>query len=169
MAQLKSESVVLGTLANYKSWLETLNYSATTIKNSPKYVREFIVWSKIKALNEITKQLLERWFDYLVTRKHKRREGSISLNYIKGYRNALSQFNRFLRETGKGGFDLNIQLKVREEQQREVLSQKGIRQLYEATNYYTDPGIKDKGLLAARERAILGLFDGCGLRKNEGQ
>jgi len=166
VAQLKSESVVLGT---FKSWLETLNYSASTIKNNPKYVREFIAWSKITALNEITKPLLERWFDYLATRKHKRREGSISLNYIKGYRNALSQFNKFLRETGKGGFDLDIQLKVREEKQREILTQKEIQRLYEATNYYTDPGIENKGLLAARERAVLGLFYGCGLRKNEGR
>lgn len=168
MAQLKSESVVLGTLVNYKSWLETLNYSATTIKNNPKYVREFIVWSKITALDEITKLLLERWFKYLSERKNRLKGGGLSLNYIKGYRNALSQFNRFLRETGKGGFDLDIQLKVREEKQKEILTQKEIQRLYEATNYYTDPGIKNKGLLAARERAILGLFYGCGVRKNEG-
>jgi len=157
------------TINQYTHWLQTLNYSNTTIKNNPQYIKEFMIWSKIKALNEINQPLIEDWFNHLSTRKHKRKEGSISLNYIKGYRNALSQFSRYLRETGQQSFDLNITLKIQQVTPREILTQSEIKQLYKATNYYPDPMIKDKALLAARERAILGLFYGCGLRKNEGQ
>ncbi len=66
------------------------------------------------------------------------------------------------------GFDINVKMGHLQESQRPILTQQEIKQLYETTNYYPDPMIKDKGLLAARERAILGLFYGCGLRKNEG-
>lgn len=156
-------------LESYKNWLETLNYSKPTIKNNPRYVAEFIKWTGITATNQINSKNLQNWFDHLSTRKHKRNEGSISLNYIKGYRNALSQFSKFLRETGQQGFEVNVTFKNKQEAERQILTKAEIQQLYEATNYYTDPGIENKGLLAARERAILGLFYGCGLRKNEGR
>lgn len=162
------ESVVLRTLEQYKNWLQTLNYSATTIKNNPRFIEEFITWAKLTDLNQINPTNLQAWFDHLSTRKHKRREGSISLNYIKGYRNALSQFGKYLKETGMVSFDVNVALKAQVISQRQILTKAEIQQLYEATNNYPDPMIKDKGLLAARERAILGLFYGCGLRKNEG-
>lgn len=168
MAQLKSESVVLGTLANYRNWLETLNYSATTIRNNPKYVREFILWSRIVGLDEITSPLLERWFKHLSVRKNRVKEGGLSLNYIKSYRYALTHFSRFLQETGHIGFEVHVSLKSIEEKPCKVLSREEIAQLYAATDYYTDPGIKDRGLLSARERVILGLYYGCGLRKTEG-
>jgi site-specific recombinase XerD len=160
---------VLRTLEKYKKWLETLNYSTSTIKNNPKYVREFIEWSGIKETNQITQENLQSWFDHLSSRKHKRKEGGLSLNYIKGYRNALSQFSKYLRETGFASFEMNVQIKGEDTTTRAILTRKEIQKLYESTNYYTDPGIESKGLLAARERAILGLYYGCGLRKNEGQ
>jgi len=169
VAQLNQKSAVLGTLAKYKNWLKTLNYSESAIKNNPKYVKEFISWSAIKEIDQINSGNLQSWFDHLSSRKHKRKSAGLSLNYIKGYRNALNQFSRFLRETHEVGFEMNIQIKGKEESKREILTRKEIQQLYESTNYYTDPGIENKGLLAARERAILGLYYGCGLRKNEGQ
>ena len=78
-------------------------------------------------------------------------------------------FSKYLRETHQDSFELNIQIKGKEESKREILTRKEIQKLYESTNYYTDPSIDNKGILAARERAILGLYYGCGLRKNEGQ
>lgn len=168
-AYQNQKSVVLGTLEQYKNWLEALNYAKPTIKNNPRYVQEFLTWANITVLSQISSKNLQAWFDHLATRKHKRREGSISLNYIKGYRNALNQFSRFLRETGQHSFEVHVTFKSEQETERQVLTQAEIQKLYEATNYYTDPGIQDKGVLAARERAILGLFYGCGLRKNEGQ
>jgi integrase/recombinase XerD len=153
---------------SYRYWLESLNYSKATIKNNPNYIREFISWSGISEPDQIDHLKIAAWFDYLSIRKHKSKEGGISLNYIKSYHTALNQFNRFLRETGKGGFEVAISFKEQQETERQVLSRREIEKLYEATDYYPDPMIKDRGLLAARERVILGLFYGCGLRRNEG-
>ena len=168
-AHQNQKSVVLGTLEHYQNWLETLNYSSELIKNNPRFIAEFITWSKITDTDQVNNQLIEGWFDYLSKRKSKRREGALSVNTIKSYYTALNQFNRFLRETGQLGFEVNVSFKNKQAAEITVLTQKEIHGLYEATHYYTDPSIKDKGLLAARERAILGLFYGCGLRKNEGQ
>ena len=156
-------------LESYKNWLKTLNYSESIININPKYIAEFLTWANIHDLGQINNELIEDWFNHLSHRKNRNKEGGLSLNYLKSYRNALSQFSRFLRETGQQGFEINVSFRNQQETQREILTREEIQQLYEATNYYTDPGIKDKGLLAARERAILGLFYGCGLRKNEGQ
>ncbi|ELR68188.1 Tyrosine recombinase xerD [Fulvivirga imtechensis AK7] len=169
VAHRNQKSVVLGTLADsYRKWLETLNYSASAIYHNPRYVAAFIAWAKITSISQINSELIADWFEHLSTRKNKRRTGGLSHNYMKNHRSALSQFNRFLRETDQGGFELNISFKARESLTRPVLSRKEIARLYEATDHYPDPGIKDKGLLAARERAILGLYYGCGLRRNEG-
>jgi integrase/recombinase XerD len=155
-------------IEKYRNWLETLNYSKAVAKNNPRFVREFMEWSKISDTDQINHGKIAAWFDHLSTRKHKRKEGGLSLNYLKGYRNAMSQFSRFLRETGAKSYEVKVKLDHLQESQKSVLTQQEIQQLYEATNYYPDPMIKDKGLLAARERAILSLFYGCGLRKNEG-
>jgi integrase/recombinase XerD len=155
-------------IEKYRNWLETLNYSKAVAKNNPRFVREFMEWSKISDTDQINHGKIAAWFDHLSTRKHKRKEGGLSLNYLKGYRNAMSQFSRFLRETGAKSYEVKVKLDHLQESQKSVLTQQEIQQLYEATNYYPDPMIKDKGLRAARERAILSLFYGCGLRKNEG-
>ena len=171
VAQLKSESVVLATLEHYQNWLETLNYSSLVVKNNPRFIAEFITWSGITNLHQINTTNLQAWFTHLSERKSKRRAGALSINTIKSYYTALNQFSRFLRETGQQSFAVPRLNPGQAQQETEikVFTQKEIQQLYEATNYYTDPGIQDKGLLAARERVILGLFYGCGLRKNEGQ
>lgn len=169
VAQLDHKSVVLATLESYKNWLETLNYSESAIKNNPRYVKEFIEWSKLKTIEEINETKIKNWFNYLSTRKHKTKAGGLSLNYLKGYRNALSQFSHYLRETKKQSFSLpeNL-LQEQQENERIILTKAEVNKLYQVTNYYADPGINDNGLLAARERIILHLYYGCGLRKNEG-
>ena len=169
IAQLNQKSVVLRTLEHYQNWLETLNYSPLVVKNNPRFIAEFITWSNITTLHQINTTHLEAWFTHLSERKSKRRARALSINTIKSYYTALNQFSRFLRETSQQSFAVPRLNPAQVQQEVKVLTQKEIQQLYQATNYYTDPGIKDKGLLAARERAILGLFYGCGLRKNEGQ
>jgi integrase/recombinase XerD len=162
------ELATLEIIENYRQWLEILGYSPSLIKNNTRYAEEFLTWSKISDTKSITARQTQNWGNYLLTRKHKRKESGLSLNYIKSHKNALNQFARFLRETGRESFELQMDLNQRQDNIKAILTRKEIQALYEATHYYQDPGITDKGLLAAREKAILGLFYGCGLRRNEG-
>jgi len=81
---------VLRTLEKYENWLQTLNYSESAITNNPRYVQEFIEWSAVENTNQINSENLQGWVDHLTTRKHKKKSAGLSINYIKGYRNALT-------------------------------------------------------------------------------
>lgn len=160
--------------AGYRQWLETLNYPPSTIYYYPRLVVEFLTWSEVQLIEQIDHEMITGWIAYQSTRKNKRRAGGISLKTIKKYRSALSQFSRFLRETGQESFEVppkvleQADVNMAEQSKHTVLTREEINQLYEATHYYPDPGINDRGLLAARERALLGLYYGCGLRRKEG-
>lgn len=176
MVQLKQKSVVLGTfdqrisaaLASYEQWLFALNYSSSARRKYPAYLRSFFDWSGIGTIDQINDQAIQAWFTYLSHRPHKRQAGGLSLHTLKDHLRALKQFNRYLREQGVIGFDVSVKLREREESQKVVLSVEEIYSLYAATDHVTDPGLEDKGLLASRERVLLGLYYGCGLRKSEG-
>jgi integrase/recombinase XerD len=146
---------------NFKSWLETLNYSPSAIKSRPRLLQEFLEWQEQQNAGSITVDLLNRWFTYLSQR-------NLSLHSLKTYRNALVLYSSYLRETQQESFDISINIKGKSPNTKKILILKEIESLYKATEEYPDPGIKDNGLLAMRERVILGVFYGCGVRLNEG-
>jgi integrase/recombinase XerD len=146
---------------NFRSWLETLNYSPSAIKSRPRLLQEFLEWQEQQNRNNITADLLTRWFAYLSQR-------SLSLHSLKTYRNALVLYSNYLRETQQEDFEVSFMIKGKGTGTPGILTLKEIEGLYKATEEYPDPGIKDNGLLAMRERVILGVFYGCGVRSNEG-
>lgn len=145
---------------DFRSWLEILNYSPSAIKSRPRLLQEFLEWQQSKSIETITEQI-NSWFAYLSQR-------NLSLHSLKTYRNALVLYSSYLRETQQESFDVSISIKGKSINTPEVLTLKEIENLYKATEEYPDPGIKDNGLLAMRERVILGVFYGCGIRLNEG-
>jgi site-specific recombinase XerD len=145
---------------NFKSWLEILNYSSSAIKSRPRLLQEFFEWQEHKNIETFTEQI-SSWFAYLSQR-------NLSLHSLKTYRNALVLYSSYLHETQQESFDVSISIKGKSVNTPEVLTLKEIESLYNATEEYPDPGIQDNGLLAMRERVILGVFYGCGVRANEG-
>lgn len=145
---------------DFRSWLEILNYSPSAIKSRPRLLQEFLEWQQSKSIETITEQI-NSWFAYLSQR-------NLSLHSLKTYRNALVLYSSYLRETQQESFDVSISIKGKSINTPEVLTLKEIENLYKATEEYPDPGIKDNGLLAMRERVILGVFYGCDIRLNEG-
>jgi hypothetical protein len=79
----------------YRNWLETLNYSNAVAKNNPRFIAEFMTWANINNTDQITNEKITAWFNHLSTRKHKRKEGGLSLNYLKGYKNAWASLADF--------------------------------------------------------------------------
>jgi site-specific recombinase XerD len=147
-------------ITDFRNWLEILNYSPSAIKSRPRLLQEFFEWQQSKNIETITEQI-NSWFAYLSQR-------NLSLHSLKTYRNALVLYSSYLRETQQESFDISISIKGKSSNTPEVLTLKEIESLYNATEEYPDPGIRDNGLLAMRERVILGVFYGCGIRLNEG-
>jgi len=149
---------------SFREWIKLLNYSQSTADKKPVLISEFTSWLMSKHVQEpqhITGDHVKEWFAALSNRK-------LSLASLRDHRNALVMFSRYLQETRHEGFAIPVSIKGKSLSIKPILTLKEIESLYKATEEYPDPGIKDNGLLALRERVLLGVFYGCGVRLNEG-
>jgi integrase/recombinase XerD len=144
----------------FKNWLKTLNYLSSA-KTAPKYAAEFLNWletNKITELSAINRTIVKRYFDYLQTRKNKRFGGVLSLNNVRAHLTSLKQFARYLQQTQNETLEITITLPV-SKTEKQILSKAEIEILYKTT---TD------SILGYRDRAMLAVYYGCGLRRSEG-
>ncbi len=145
---------------NFKNWLQTLNYTGS-IKTSPRYVKEFLNWlniNKINEISEITKTTVKKYFKYLETRKNKCFTGCLSINYLRGNLTSLKQFARYLQQTQNETFEIEISLPV-PKTEKQILTKTEIEILYKNC---------DDNILGYRDKAMLAVYYGCGLRRTEG-
>lgn len=146
----------------FEKWMQTLGYAKSTVYNSVIYINDFFEWSKankIGTLQQITQPVLKNYYHYLGTRKNKRQTGSLSQNYIISHINALKRFSKYLNETGKAPVEIGFKLQAEKANTKTILGQTEVRALYKACG---------NDILGIRDRAILSVYYGCGLRRSEG-
>lgn len=146
----------VGVIRSFKEWLVLQNYEPTTIKYAPQRIEEFIDWCND---NGIKSHHAESFFNHLKKRKNKSKTGGLSASYLRIYLRTLRLFKRFLREVGGVDLPVNIVFKSTEVDHHQILTRTEIEKLYNAC---TDD------LLGMRDKAMLGIYYGCGLRRNEG-
>jgi len=149
-------------IEGFEKWLRTLGYAETTVYNSTNYVRDFFFYLKINevsSLELVQPETLTRYHQHLQNRKNKRQNGSLSNNYITSNINAIKRFSRYLQETGKPFFEVSIRPKPESTTSKTILTQSEIKALYKACT---------SDILGIRDRAILSVYYGCGLRRSEG-
>ncbi|NLD65951.1 MAG: tyrosine-type recombinase/integrase [Crenarchaeota archaeon] len=147
---------------SFEKWLKTLEYAPSTVYASVRYVNDFFFYlkaSEITKLEAIQPQTLTNYHKHLQSRKNKRQNGSLSNNYITSNINAIKRFSRYLQETGKPFFEVEIKTRPDKETSKIILTQSEIKALYKAC---------DNSILGIRDRAILSIYYGCGLRRSEG-
>lgn len=145
----------------FTNWLETLGYARSTVDGSPSYIKAFFYYLEQKGiyiLTEITSQIIKDYFVYLSRRKNYNKAGSLSLNSLRNNLSALKRFGKYLRETEQGNLEVEMHLPVNKYPSKEILTQKEIKELYYAT---------DQTILGMRDKAMLSIYYGCGLRRNE--
>jgi integrase/recombinase XerD len=146
----------------FEKWLKTLEYAESTVYLSTRYVGDFFFYLKtleITSLEQIQPATLNSYYKHLQTRINKRQPGSLSQNYITSNINAIKRFSRYLQETGKPFFEVTIKTKPDKETPKTILTREEIKALYKAC---------DNSILGIRDRAILSIYYGCGLRRSEG-
>ncbi|MCK5169743.1 MAG: tyrosine-type recombinase/integrase [Bacteroidales bacterium] len=153
-----------GVLQNsFKKWLNTLGYAESTVYASTNYIRDFFFYlkiNKITSLEAIQPKIIKNYYKHLQTRRNKKQSGGLSNNYIVSNINALKRFSKYLEQTGKASIEINLDLQAEKANTKIILTEAEIKALYKAcTNDY----------LGIRDRAILSVFYGCGLRRSEGQ
>jgi integrase/recombinase XerD len=147
---------------SFEKWLKTLDYAPSTVYASVRYVNDFFFYlksSEISNLEAVQHEIINGYYKHLQTRANKRQNGSLSNNYITSNINAIKRFSRYLQETEKPFFEVSIKTKTDKETSKTILNLKEIKMLYKACG---------NDLLGIRDRAILSVYYGCGLRRSEG-
>jgi integrase/recombinase XerD len=147
---------------SYGEWLRLLNFEPSTVNYSPIKLAEFLHWleaNNITEINQVTRKVTAAYFDYLKARQNQRKGGKLSKNYLRTHLQTLRKFARYLRETEQESFEVAIQLKGTASNIKTILSREEISRLY---------GCIDHSLLGMRDRAMLAIYYGCGLRRSEG-
>jgi integrase/recombinase XerD len=165
---------------SFKEWLDVLGYAPISVYNMPLQVRELLHYLESKNINNI-KELdikhIKGHYQKLKERSNQRREGGLSNNHLNKHVQALRKFTDYLRQVGRLTLpELQIKNEEADAKQIHVLTEEEIQLLFKATYktslQYHRPhynlGAAQVEAMQARDRAMLAIFYGCGLRRNEG-
>lgn len=146
----------------FKRWLITLGYSDPVVYNQPIYLIEFLVYLEQQGVDDLNKApwgIVYQYFDYLKVRKNDRKAGTLSNSSINSRLYAIEKFSLYLIKEWGVFLPASIKKLPINGQPRTILNIKEIAKLYVATA---------SDYLGIRDRAMLSLFYGCGLRSKEG-
>lgn len=148
--------------AGFNEWLRILNFEPTSQRDMPKMLTEFLEYLERHScthIHAIQPSHLKGYLQYLEERPNHKWGGGLSKNYIRKQLQVVRKFSRYLTESGQESYNVKLLLKGTGTRIKAILNRNEVSRLYEAT---TD----DR--LGMRDRAMLALYYGCGLRKNEG-
>lgn len=148
--------------AGFSQWLRILNFEPTSQRDMPKMLNEFLDFlekSDCDNISRVNETHIKTYLDYLSERPSKTKAGGLSMNYIRKHLQVIKKFARYLAESGQESFEVRLKLKAEGSKPKAVLNRAEVAKLYDATT---------ETVLGLRDRAMLALYYGCGLRKNEG-
>lgn len=155
---------------SFREWLDILGYAESTVYNLPNHIRELFYYLECHGhsnIKQLTPELIKAHYQTLKMRSNDRKGGALSNGSLNKHLQAFYKFTDYLRQSGKMLLpQLNIAWESCEDSEVETLTPEEIQLLYKATYGYNENG--RLAPLNARDRAILTIFYGCGLRRNEG-
>ena len=135
-------------LQGFTTWLIRLNYSKKSVQERSRQLETYLNWRK-----QNPNQNIENYSKWL-------HDKSLKLKTITGYIGALKLCNRYLENHGREPImTIKVHIGKDLETSRNILSEEKIKKLYESCN---------DDLYGMRDRAIIAVFYGCGLRCREG-
>jgi integrase/recombinase XerD len=146
----------------FKEWLGIMGYVPSSIGTMPRRVNEFFTfldWQKVNSIGQVKRKHVQQFYSYLKTRISKQTGGLLKNSTLNGINRILRLFAHYLEETGQGELTIDVPYEPKEIPQREILTIQEIKALYNAA---------DETILGLRDRAILNVYYGCGLRSKEG-
>jgi integrase/recombinase XerD len=148
--------------ASFCQWLELLNYSEGTRQVIPYHAREFLAYEEGAGkaqIGQIEAVDAQGFLEGLKAKIGPRTGRCYSPAHLNKYIQALGLLSRYLRESGRGHGGFALQWLDLPERKPTWLTIAEVNKLYDAT---TDT------VLGARDRAMLSVYYGCGLRLSEG-
>lgn len=161
---------------SFKEWLDILGYAPTTVYYAPLFVRELLHHLEnkgIRNIKELDNKHIQSHYTKLKERSNQRRGGGLSNNHLNKHIQAIKKFTDYLQQVGR--LELPVVALKNEESDTEkitVLSEEEIQLLFKATYKSYDNGLRAPQnkieAMQSRDRAMLSIFYGCGLRRTEG-
>jgi site-specific recombinase XerD len=149
-------------LQGFTEWLILLNYSQFSIPGLTTALKDFLQYQEATgrlSLEQLQATDANNFIEYLQTKTGERTKKQLSNNHINKYIQSLKLFSRHIRETGRSIIAFTIE-RLEEKRNKPVwLTKQEIQQLYEV--------IPDT-ILGVRDKAMIAVYYGCGLRLNEG-
>jgi len=144
----------------FKNWLEMMGHCESSVYSFPLHVREFLHYQEQKnlCLNQIQVNDFKEFIEYFSNRKNQRRAGALSGNYINKMVSVLDLLQEFLNKVYQIDLYCKINRQNADTKPITVFTNDQIKMLYEAC---------DDTAFGIRNRAMLSLCYGCGLRKSE--
>jgi len=147
---------------HFKTWLKRLGYSDNTIIRYTSSLTFFIKWltgENITHSSQITHETLLHYKSHLEKCKNQNTGRGLSQNYISKHFHVIRLFNQCQQHYGEPSFfNYPIYIPIEKTNSITFLSQQEIKQLYHESL---------DNITGYRDRAILSLLYGCGLRINE--
>ena len=163
-------------IASFKEWLQTIGYSEQTVYQLPNYIQEFLFYAESKGyagLWQINNDLIKEHYYKLKLRTNTRKGGGLSNSYLNKHLQAFEKFSDYLRQNGRLLLPkLDIQTEENNSAITDILTQDEIKLLFKITYENYEQQKNDRGIvyyeaMQLRDRAMLCIFYGCGLRRNE--
>jgi integrase/recombinase XerD len=141
---------------DFKIHLERLGYGSGTLKMLPMLIDDFLCFTG-KEIYDIESGDIITFYEHLKERPHKRKPGGLSESYINHHVYSLKVFFNWQLE--KGALQFNpisaLEFPRPKSKPREILTIEEIKEVYQVTE-------------TLREKALLSIYYGCGLRRSEG-
>lgn len=149
-------------LEGYQEWLSVIGYAESSVKSLPQQLQPFLLHlsqSGVTSLEAVPKAIIESYYESLKEKKSQQTGELLKNSTLNGHIKNLNLFSSYLEETQQGSLQLTLKYEPKQPSIKDVLSLYEIEQLYHAC---------EEGIEGLRERAILSLYYGCGLRSQEG-
>jgi integrase/recombinase XerD len=147
---------------SFRQWLILLNYSRFSIPGLAGSVRHFLLYQQQcnkPTLEQLAASDANDFIQMLQAKTGERTGRPLSPGHINKCIQALNLFSKYIRQTGKSAAGFTLQRLEEKRAKPSWLTKPEIQALYEATG---------DAVLGIRDRAMLALYYGCGLRLNEG-
>jgi len=143
-------------ITGFTTWLTRLNYAGASIRGRKRHLQYFLEWIDqrgIRELSDINRADIEAYNRHL----HQR---PVKVRTIEAYLSVLKLLNDYLENYGQTPI-IRVKLKIEKgiKTERTILSRAEISSLYDACDG-TPRGMRD--------RAMIAIYYGCGLRCSEG-
>jgi integrase/recombinase XerD len=163
-------------LKAYQENLQVLGYASGTVQSWPVHVREFLHYLEttgVQGIAMIEAKHITDFISHVKTRANKRyschperSEGTaLSSSSINKIINAVNVFIKFLNSSGHYVTANTAERAEASVSERSILTVAEIKQLYESTYL---PQRENTAAYGQRDRAMIAIFYGCGLRRSEG-